>query len=67
MAPERRRQGIGKAMVLQFVSDVLANATLLCEIYENNIASERIASALGLCAGAVIVEPDANHPHKLVQ
>ena len=48
VAPEARGRGIGKRMVLQFVQQVLPNASLLAGIKQGNAASESIARALNL-------------------
>ncbi len=48
VAPEARGKGVGKAMVMQFVKDVLSGARIIATVQDGNIGSEKIAQALGL-------------------
>lgn len=48
IAPNARGKGYGKAMVVKFVRELLANVPVTACIEEGNIASESIAKALGL-------------------
>ena len=48
VAPEARGKGVGKQMVLQFVQEVLPGAKIVACIKHGNVASEKIAQALGL-------------------
>jgi RimJ/RimL family protein N-acetyltransferase len=57
VAPEERRKGFGKMMVMQFVKEMHPGAKFLASIRKGNIASEKIAQALGLHA-AVPKFPD---------
>jgi len=51
VAPEARGKGFGKQMVLQFAREMLSGKRLLAEVKRGNIASEKIAQALGLSPG----------------
>src|SRR3989344_6369332 len=51
VAPESRGKGFGKQMVLQFAREMLSGKRLLAEVKRGNIASEKIAQALGLSPG----------------
>ena len=57
VAPEARGKGIGKAMLVQFKQEVLPEARIVATIQDGNVASEKIAQALGLAKA----EP-AEHP-----
>ncbi len=48
VAPEQRGKGLGKQMVVQFAQEIIPKETIYAVIEEGNIASEHIASALGL-------------------
>jgi RimJ/RimL family protein N-acetyltransferase len=48
VAPEARGQGVGKAMVVQFVHTALCGKKVIVSIREGNTPSEKIAQALGL-------------------
>src|SRR3989344_1181800 len=47
VAPEARGKGIGKAMLVQFKQEVLPEARIVATIQDGNVASEKIAQALG--------------------
>ncbi|MGZ4965951.1 MAG: GNAT family N-acetyltransferase [Limisphaerales bacterium] len=47
VAPEWRGQGIGVAMATRFVSEYLSGKKVQCRVNEGNVASEKIAHALG--------------------
>ncbi|MSR70992.1 N-acetyltransferase [Candidatus Kaiserbacteria bacterium] len=64
-SPGARGYGIGGAMVKQFVNEVLPGAPLLASIKKGNIASEKIAQALGLSPGGQEF-PDDKGPHPLI-
>ncbi len=51
VAPEARGKGFGKAMVLQFVREILPGVRLIASVKKGNRASESIARALGLSPG----------------
>lgn len=48
IAPEARGKGFGKAMVTQFATEIIPREKLIMGIRRGNIASEKIAQALGL-------------------
>lgn len=48
IAPHARGLGYGKAMLLQFVRDIIPNDKIMAIIEEGNQPSEAIAKALGL-------------------
>lgn len=48
IAPTWRGQGLGKRMVVQFAREFLAGKRLAADVKKGNVASEKIAQALGL-------------------
>jgi RimJ/RimL family protein N-acetyltransferase len=48
VAPEARGRGLGREMVLQFRDEVIPNANIQASVRKGNVASEKIAGALGL-------------------
>lgn len=48
IAPEARGRGLGKEMLLQFRKEIIPHAKIRASVRKGNVASEKIAAALGL-------------------
>lgn len=56
VAPEARGRGLGKEIVLLFRSTVVPTAKIQAAVRKGNVASEKIAAALGLSPSAATSE-----------
>lgn len=66
IAPAWRKRGLGVQMVLRFVKEYLSGKKIQCEIKSGNVASEKIALALGLHPVAGHSSADEKDPYPLV-
>lgn len=66
IAPSERGKGLGKIMVMQFAAEVHPGGTFLASIRKGNIASEKIAKALGLRVTGLKFPNDATNGHPLM-
>lgn len=66
VAPRERGKGFGKAMVTQFAREIHPGERLVASIKKGNVASEKIAEALGLQQAEPEFPEEAENDHSMM-